>query len=190
MGAQGLRPTPRDSRCQGQPPARHLVKYLRKGRNWTMVLGLKPMGKPSTKKGKITSFGHNQGLAWSSDSSLWGNQLPVWESPRLKYGKVLRPIRVLGWWRDTSPLGNLRGLFIFVGDMSANDYFLHRIKHPVLIVALFRASIVIHRCALLWQTILLKLWWHLFISKHFGLSRHWFKCYVIVPSSACKFIKT
>ena len=24
---------------------------------------------------KITSFGQNQGLAWSSDSSLWGNQL-------------------------------------------------------------------------------------------------------------------
>ena len=32
-----------------------------------MVLGLKPMGKPST------SFGQNQGLVWSSDSSLWGN---------------------------------------------------------------------------------------------------------------------
>ena len=57
-----------------------------------MVLGLKPMGKPSTQK----SFGHNQGLAWSSDSSLWENQLPGWESPRLKYCKVLRPIRVLG----------------------------------------------------------------------------------------------
>ena len=27
-------------------------------------------------KGKSTSFGQNQGLAWSSDSSLWGNQLP------------------------------------------------------------------------------------------------------------------
>ena len=40
-----------------------------------MVLGLKPMGKPSTKKRKITSFGQNQGIAWSSDSSLWGNQL-------------------------------------------------------------------------------------------------------------------
>ena len=66
-----------------------------------MVLGLKPMGKPSTKKnfisfkqdlspvwllgpqtwGKLTlkaisiSFGQNQGLAWSSDSSLWGNQV-------------------------------------------------------------------------------------------------------------------
>ena len=66
-----------------------------------MVLGLKPMGKPSTKKDlsqvldrtkalhgprtqaygetkyikKILSFGQNQGLAWSSDSSLWGNQV-------------------------------------------------------------------------------------------------------------------
>ena len=41
-----------------------------------MVLGLKPMGKPSIKKKKkITSSGQNQGLAWSSDSSLWGNQV-------------------------------------------------------------------------------------------------------------------
>ena len=38
-----------------------------------MVLGLKPLGKRSTKK--IISFGQNQGLAWSSDSSLWGNQV-------------------------------------------------------------------------------------------------------------------
>ena len=36
-----------------------------------MVLGLKPMGKPSTQK----SFGQNQDLTWSSDSSLWGNQV-------------------------------------------------------------------------------------------------------------------
>ena len=187
MGAQGLRPTPRDNRCRGQPLARHLVKYLRKGRNWTMVLGLKPIKKIKKKK---KSFGHNQGLAWSLDSSLWGNQLPGWESPRFKYCKMLRPMRVLGWWRDAPLFGSLRGLFIFAGDMSSSDYFLHRIKYPVLISALFRANIVIHRCALLWQTILLKLWWHLFIIKYFGLSHHWFKCYIIVPSSACKFIKT
>ena len=67
MGAQGLRPMPRDSRCQGQPPARHPVKHPRKGRNRTMVLGLKPI----QKKG----FRQNPGLAWSSDSSLWGNQV-------------------------------------------------------------------------------------------------------------------
>ena len=67
-----------------------------------MVLGLKSMGKPSTKEKKsqvldrtkalhgprtqaygetkyieekTTSFGQNQGLVWSSDLSLWGNQL-------------------------------------------------------------------------------------------------------------------
>ena len=67
-----------------------------------MVLGLKPMGKPTTQKKKLrvldrtkalygprtqaygetnyleektTSFGQNQGLVWSSDSNLWGNQL-------------------------------------------------------------------------------------------------------------------
>src|SRR6266581_3188215 len=39
-----------------------------------MVLGLKPLGKPTTWT-KTTSFGQNQGLVWSSDSSLWGNQL-------------------------------------------------------------------------------------------------------------------
>ena len=37
-----------------------------------MVLGLKPMGKLVTSKKKL-SAGHNQGLAWSSDSNLWGN---------------------------------------------------------------------------------------------------------------------
>ena len=52
----------------------------KKHKFWTeprpcMVLGLKPMGKPSTQKKKNISFGQNQGLAWSSDSSLWGNQL-------------------------------------------------------------------------------------------------------------------
>ena len=61
-----------------------------------MVLGLKLMGKPSKKKKEIASFIQNQGLAWSSDSSLWGNQLLGWESPRLKYCKMLRPIKVLG----------------------------------------------------------------------------------------------
>ena len=65
-----------------------------------MVHRLNPMGKPSTKKEilqvldrtkalhgprtqaygnqvreKIISFGQNQGLAWSTDSSLWGNQV-------------------------------------------------------------------------------------------------------------------
>src|SRR6266581_304630 len=39
-----------------------------------MVLGLKPMGKPTTYQ-YISSFGQNQGIAWSSDSNLWGNQL-------------------------------------------------------------------------------------------------------------------
>ena len=37
-----------------------------------MVLGLKPMGKPTTLR-KAISFGQSQGLAWSSDSNLWGN---------------------------------------------------------------------------------------------------------------------
>src|SRR6266705_3043121 len=32
-------------------------------------------GETKYKKGNLTSFGQNQGLAWSSDSSLWGNQV-------------------------------------------------------------------------------------------------------------------
>ena len=44
-----------------------------------MVLGLKPMGKPTTWMKKL-SFGQNQGIAWSSDSSLWGNQLLGWKN--------------------------------------------------------------------------------------------------------------
>ena len=32
------------------------------------------MGKPTTLS-KNLSFGQNQGIAWSSDSNLWGNQL-------------------------------------------------------------------------------------------------------------------
>ena len=39
-----------------------------------MVLGLKPMGKPTTLSENL-SFGQNQGIVWSSDSNLWGNQL-------------------------------------------------------------------------------------------------------------------
>ena len=87
-----------------------------------MVLGLKSMGKPSTKKKKksqvldrtkalhgprtqaygetkykkekITSFGQNQGLAWSSDSSLWGNQ--VQKRKNHKFWTEPRPCMVLG----------------------------------------------------------------------------------------------
>ena len=63
-----------------------------------MVLRLKPMGKPTIYQNQVldrtkvlhgprtqtyeetnylpkSSFGQNQGIAWSSDSDLWGNQL-------------------------------------------------------------------------------------------------------------------
>ena len=83
-----------------------------------MVFGLKPMGKLVTSKNiqvldrtkvlhgprtqtygetnylkTILSFGQNQGIAWSSDSNLWGNQLlkensKFWTEPR--YCMVLR----------------------------------------------------------------------------------------------------
>ena len=52
---------------------------LRNYKFWTelricVVLRLKLMGKPTTLR-KTLSFGHNQGLVWSLDSNLWGNQL-------------------------------------------------------------------------------------------------------------------
>ena len=56
-----------------------------------MVLGLKPMGKPTTYQ-YLSSFGQNQSIAWSSDSNLWRNQLLIkikfWTEP--KYCMVLR----------------------------------------------------------------------------------------------------
>ena len=63
MEAHGLQPTPRNNRCRGQPLARQLVRYLRK-------------------RDKL-----NQGLVWSSDLSLWGNQpqknyYEFWTEPR------------------------------------------------------------------------------------------------------------
>ena len=48
-------------------------KFWRESRS-CMVLELKPMRKPTTLR-KTISFGQNQGLAWSLDSNLWGNQL-------------------------------------------------------------------------------------------------------------------
>ena len=106
MEAHELRPMPGNNCCQGQPPARKLVRYLRedqvrkKGiKFWTeprpcMVLGPKPMGKPSTKIFIMTSFGQNQGLVWSSDSSLWGNQ--VQNFYYYKFWTEPRPCMVLG----------------------------------------------------------------------------------------------
>ena len=87
-----------------------------------MVLGLKPMGKSTTwEKTKVLdgtralygprtqaygetnylrenkSFGQNRGIVWSSDSSLWGNQLPenkqrFWTEPRHCMVLGLKPV--------------------------------------------------------------------------------------------------
>ena len=84
-----------------------------------MVLGLKPIGKPTTYQNQILdrtkvlhgpriqtygetnylsilSFGQNQGIAWSSDSNLWGNQLFIkikfWTEPRYCMVLRLKPI--------------------------------------------------------------------------------------------------
>ena len=45
------------------------------GLAWSLDSSL--WGNQVQKRKKITSFGQNQGLAWSSDSGLWGNQLLV-----------------------------------------------------------------------------------------------------------------
>ena len=62
-----------------------------------MVLGLKPMGKPTTSEN--TSFEQNQGLAWSSDSNLWGNQLL---QKTISFGQN----QGLGWSSDSNLWGN------------------------------------------------------------------------------------
>ena len=81
-----------------------------------MVLRFKPIGKPTNYQNQVLdrskvlhgprtqtygetnylkklSFGQNQGIAWSSDSNLWGNQLlkkaKFWTEPR--YCSVLLP---------------------------------------------------------------------------------------------------
>ena len=79
------------------------TKYSKNYKFWTeprpcMVLGLKPMGKPSTQKN--TSFGQNQGLIWSSDSSLWGNQ--VQKRNLISFGQN----QGLAWSSDSSLWGN------------------------------------------------------------------------------------
>ena len=53
-----------------------------------LVLGLEPMGKPTTYK----SFGQNKSTVWSSDSGLWGNQLlkRVLDRTKVLYGPRTR----------------------------------------------------------------------------------------------------
>ena len=59
-----------------------------------MILGLKPMGNQLLKN---LSFGQNQGIAWSSNSNLWGNQLlkksKFWTEPRCCMVLGLKPMR-------------------------------------------------------------------------------------------------
>ena len=50
---------------------------------YCMVLGLKPMGKPTTLMRKL-GFGQNQGIVWSSDSNLW-EKPTAWMRKRLSF---------------------------------------------------------------------------------------------------------
>ena len=124
-----------------------------------MVLGLKPMGKPTIYQNQVldrtkvlhgprtqtygetnylskSSFGQDQGIAWSSDSDLWESQLLKKNSkslsPRTKYQKRLRLGKLLGKWRNALLFSDLQGLFIF-GYISSDDYFLHCIEHFAII---------------------------------------------------------
>ena len=81
-----------DSNLQGNQILPKNSKYQTKPRS-CMVLGLKPMGKLDTSK-KTLSTRQNQGLAWSSDSNLWGeNQILPKNS---KYQTEPRSCMVLG----------------------------------------------------------------------------------------------
>ena len=87
-----------------------------------MVLGLKPMGKPTTYQNQVLdrtrvlhgprtqtygetnylsklSFGQNQGIAWSSDLNLWGNQ-------RLKEILSFGQNQGIAWFSDSNLWGN------------------------------------------------------------------------------------
>ena len=124
-----------------------------------MVLGLKPMGKPSTKKKLQVLY---------KTKALYGPRTQAYgESSRLKNCKMLRPIKVLGCWGSTPLFGSLRGLFILASDISSDDYFLHHVEQLIGISASFGVSILFLRTALLCQTILLKSWGYLFLSKVF-----------------------
>ena len=68
-----------------------------------MVLGLKPIGKPTTLK-KIKVVGQNQGIAWSSDSNLWGTnylneKTEFWTEPRYCMVVGLKPMGKLTTWK-------------------------------------------------------------------------------------------
>ena len=90
MEAHELRPMPGNNSCQGQPPAWKLVRYLREDQVRKKKKGHQVLDRTKTLYGPqtqayretkykifliITSSGQNQGLVWSSDSSLWGNQV-------------------------------------------------------------------------------------------------------------------
>ena len=106
-----------------------------------MVLGLKPMGKPSTKK-KLQVLHKTKALHGPWTQAYGETNCSDGESPRLKNCKMLRPIKVLGCWGGTPLFGSLRGLFILASDISSDDYFLHHIEQLISISANFGVSIL------------------------------------------------
>ena len=64
---------------------------------------------------KILSFGQNQGIAWSSDSNLWGSQLlkensKFWIEPRYYMVLGLKPMGKLTTLRKTISFGQNQGI--------------------------------------------------------------------------------
>ena len=137
-----------------------------------MVIGLKPMGKPSTKK-KLQVLYKTKALHGPRTQAYGEINCSDGESSRLKNCKMLRPIKVLGCWGSTPLFGSLRGLFILASNISSDDYFLHHVEQLISILANFGVSILFLRSASLCQTNLLKSWGYLFLSKvFFGVMCH------------------
>ena len=115
MEAHELRPMPGNNSCQGQPPARKLVRYLREDqvrkKGHQVLDRIKALYSPRTQaygetnylKEKSKSFGQNQGLVWSSDSSLWGNQGLVWSSDSSLWGNQLLKKKKYKFWTEPRP---------------------------------------------------------------------------------------
>ena len=103
--SRGFRPQANSPRPGLGAYVRKINKYKRKTTSFGQTQGLAGSSDSSLwgnklLKRKTTSFGQNQGLAWSSDSSLWGNQ--VLKRKTTSFGQN----QGLAWSSDSSLWGN------------------------------------------------------------------------------------
>ena len=104
-GSRGFWPQTSSPRPGLGACVRKINKYKRKTTSFGQNQGLAWSSDSSlwgnqVLKRKTTSFGQNQGLAWSSDSSLWGNQLL--KRKHTSFGQN----QSLAWPSDSSLWGN------------------------------------------------------------------------------------